>query len=358
MASPIRIAVVGAGAIGPRHAHTVVGNPRASLCAVVDPTPRGADLAHELGVPHYTSVGELVASEHRPDGAIVCTPNHTHVPVALELVEAGVHVLVEKPVSTDIESGRRLISRASARGVQVLVGHHRRFNSYIVAAKAAIESGGLGDIVAVNGLWTTYKPPEYFDPPAEWKRDQKTGGVILINMIHEVDLLHHLVGPVVRVYAEKTRSRRKFDAEEGAAITLRFENGAVGSFLLSDNVPSPHSFEAGTGENPLIPRTGQDFYRIFGSEATLSVPDLRRWSYDDHQGTATTAKSWHAQMAVRQIPVTPKIPFESQLDHFLEVIRGNEDPKCTGKDGLAALIVCDALKRSLETGLPVDITHV
>ncbi|KAL6849457.1 hypothetical protein ACO1O0_008997 [Amphichorda felina] len=348
MDSPkLRIAVIGAGLIGPRHAQTVAGSKDAELIAIADPAPSGADLAAKLGVSHFKSVADLIQSPQKPDAAIICTPNHTHVPVAKELSSAGVHVLIEKPFSTDLESGQDLLAHLKTTGVQALVGHHRRFNPYMVAAKKIVSSGRLGRIVAINGLWTLHKPLEYFGAPTEWRRE-KTGGVVLINMIHEVDLLHYLFGPITKVHAEKTVSERGFDAEEGAALTLRFQSGVVGSFLISDNVASPHNFESGTGENPMIPKSGQDFYRIFGSDATLSVPDMSIWS---HSGP----KSWTSEMQRETAEVTPAVPFELQLDHFCRVIRGEEHPSCTAQAGLAAFRVCQAIKAALDTNGTVEI---
>lgn len=229
----------------------------------------------------------------------------------------------------------------------MLIGHHRRFNPYVVAAKQRISS--LGRLIAVNGLWTIYKPGGYFDSPTEWRR-LDSAGPVFINLIHDVDILHHLFGPISRVYAEKAFSQRAFDAEEGAAITLRFVNGMVGTFLLSDAVVSPYNFESGTGENPMIPRTGQDFYRIFGSKGSLSVPDLTYWSYGDG------AESWSEplQSVVGDVPVI-KAPFELQIEHFVRVIRREEAPSCSGEEGLRAVRVCEAVKRSMREGRPVDI---
>lgn len=343
----LRIAVIGAGLIGPRHAQTVAKTNDTELVAIVDPAPNGADQAAQFGAPHYKSVAELLQSPHKPDAAIICTPNHTHVPVAKELASGGVHVLIEKPVTTDLASGQDLLAHLETTGVKALVGHHRRFNPYMVAAKKIVSSGRLGKIVAVNGLWTLHKPLEYFAAPTEW-RQGKTGGVVLINMIHEVDLLHYLFGPITRVHAEKTVSQRGFDAEEGAALTLRFKSGVVGSFLISDNVASPHNFEAGTGENPLIPRSGQDFYRVFGTDATLSVPDMSIWS---HRG----ANSWHSEMERETAEVAPAVPFELQLEHFVRVIRGEEQPSCSAQAGLAAFRVCEAIKAALEDNGTVEI---
>jgi predicted dehydrogenase len=343
----LRFAVIGVGLIGPRHARTVYDNPLADLVAIVDLMPEGAKLASELNAAYYKSVSELINSKDKPDGAIICTPNHTHVALSTELSAAGIHVLVEKPFSTDIPSGKGLLEHLSTTGVKALVGHHRRFNPYMVAAKKIVSSGRLGQILAVNGLWTLYKPIDYYQPPAAW-RQSKTGGVVFINMIHEVDLLHFLLGPITSVHAEKMLSQRGYDAEEGAALTLRFKSGVVGSFIVADNIPSPHNFESGTGENPLIPKAGQDFYRLFGTEASLSVPDMSIWS---HKGE----KSWHSEMSKENIPVTDGVPFELQLQHFSKVIQGEEEPSCTAQAGLAALLVCDAIKRAIEGNSTVQI---
>jgi predicted dehydrogenase len=171
-------------------------------------------------------------------------------------------------------------------------------------------------------------------------------------MIHEVDILHHLFGPIVRVHAEATPRQRGHAAEEGAAIILKFASGAVGTFILSDAIPSPYSFEAGTGENPMIPHTGQDFYRIFGTQASLSVPDMHLWSY------ASGKKSWTENMEAKKIEVADmKVPFELQVAHFVKVIRGEEQPSCSGKDGLRAVVVCEAIKKALKDGGMVDIAE-
>lgn len=341
----LRIAVIGAGLIGPRHARTVDSSPDAELVAIVDPM-QGAELATELKTAYYKSTAELIKA-NKPDAAIVCTPNHTHVAVSTELASAGIHILVEKPFSTDIPSGKGLAEHLSTTKVKAIVGHHRRFNPYIVSAKQAVSSGRLGNIVAVNGMWTLYKPIEYYQPPTEW-RQNKTGGVVLINMIHEVDLLHHLLGCITSVHAEKTISQRGYEAEEGAALTLRFQSGAVGSFLVADNIPSPYNFESGTGENPLIPKSGQDFYRLFGTEACLSVPDMSVWS---HKGE----KSWHSEMVREAIPVPDAVPFELQLQHFVKVVRGEEEPSCSVQAALAALVVCEAIKKAIEGNSTVHI---
>ena len=154
----------------------------------------------------------------------------------------------------------------------------------------------------------------------------------------------------------KVGKRGAFDAEEGAAILLRFENGVVGTFILSDAVPSPWNFEVGTGENPMIPHVGKEegaggFYRIFGTEASLSVPDLTRWSYDERKN-----KSWTERLEKEDLEVeSEKVPFDLQIQHFYEVIKERAEPSCSGEEGLRAMIVCEAVKRAMTSGLPVNI---
>ncbi|RMY24643.1 hypothetical protein D0865_16381 [Hortaea werneckii] len=346
----INVAVIGTGVIGPRHAKSVVSCHDATLLCLVDLSPAAAQVAQDFNVPLFSSVKEMQGAGMAPDAAIVCTPNKTHVGVSEELLEIGVHVLVEKPISTTIESGRRLVEASKRYGRHLLVGHHRRFNPFVTATKQALLESKIGRPIAVSGLWTTYKPPEYYQAPLEWHAQAGDGGPILINLVHEVDILQYLLGPITRVHAEQTISLRGHEAEEGAAILLRFASGVVGTFVLSDATPSPHSFEQGTGENPLLPQSGRDFYRIFGSEGTLSVGDMTLWKFGNENH-----KTWTSKIDSSEVDVGEEVPFDEQIKHLVRVVRGEERPRCTGKDGLSALMVCDAVKTAIATRQPVDI---
>lgn len=349
MAERIKIAVVGTGLIGPRHARSVLGYPDALLLCVVDPSPNATSIAAELGVPLFSSVEDMLQADV-PDAAIVCTPNSTHVDISTQLLKAGVNVLVEKPMATAVESGKLLVEAARASGKHLLVGHHRRFNPYVVATKQALSRGNIGRIIAVSALWTVYKPSSYFEPPTDWRAKAGDGGPVLINLIHDVDILQYLLGPITRVHAEHTISQRGHEAEEGAAILLRFASGVVGTFLLSDATPSPHSFESATGENPMIAKHSRDIYRIFGTEGTLSMGDMIVSKYP-----TGVEKSWSSTLEDTVIPVGNEVPFDEQVSHLVRVVRGEEAPKCTGEDGLKALLVCDAVKQALSADRAIDV---
>lgn len=343
--------MVGYGLIGPAHVRSVLSNEHTELSALVDLNPAVIAEAQKLGVPYYANVQDLLSSTTSVDAAIICTPNHTHADTARVLSRAGVHLLIEKPLCPDTEDGALLAAELKAaddeRGVKSLVGHHRRFNPYTIAVKKALDGGSLGSIIAVNALWTLQKPPVYFE--ATW-RQQVTAGPVLINLIHDVDLFHHFFGPITRIHTERAVSRRGFAAEEGAAIIFRFLSGIIATVLISDNVPAPYAFEMGTAENPTIHATGQDCYRIMGSEATLSVPDMTRWSYDGRE-----QKDWGGPMTRETLEVSPGIPFDRQLTHFIRFIRGEEKASCTPQAGLAAVVVCEAVKQSLELGEAVTL---
>lgn len=347
---PVSVAIVGLGLIGPRHARAVLGCRETVLSCLVDPSPSAADIAKEFRVPLFENVQHMFSVGTAPDAAIICTPNKTHVQISRELIEGGVDVLVEKPISTDIESGKVLVELAEKKGRRLLVGHHRRFNPYVTSSKQAIEQGVVGNVIAVSGLWTLYKPPAYFEAPLQWHASAAGGGVVCINLIHDVDILQYIFGPIVRIHAEQTISHRDYEAEEGAAILLRFASGVVGTFILSDATPSAHNFESGTGENPMIPKSGQDFYRIFGTSGTLSVGDMKVSKYRQD-----TEKSWTQTLDETEVRVGSEVPFDEQVEHLAKVVRGHERPRCSGEDGLRAVIVCEAVKKALKEGGVVDI---
>lgn len=344
MSEPVKIALVGGGLIGKRHAQHIAKNKHAILIALVDPTSQALAQAEEWKCLHFASVSAML-QVLKPDGAIIATPNHTHVPIATELIRAGVAVLVEKPVGVTVNESLTLLHVVKQCNGKAMVGHHRRFNPYISATKKVIDSGLLGDITAVQGIWALQKPPSYFQPPTEWRKDGKTGGPLLINAVHDVDILAYLIGDIENVMAMEAPNRRGFSVTEGVSVILQFSNGVVGNMLVLDNVASPWSMEAGSGENPIIPKTGEEFLKIIGTRGSLSVPSMTRWSYDHVEGE----KGWTEVLMRETLSVEHEdaLPFDLQLANFINVVKMKEEPRCTVKDGARALMVCEAVKTSV-----------
>lgn len=347
MALP-RIAIVGAGLIGRRHVELVRQSPECELAGIVDPAPAAAEVAAGAGVPRYGSVGEFFAAEGTEGvGMIVATPNRLHVPVALECVERGVPVLVEKPIADTVEDGSLLAETAEKAGVPLLVGHHRRYSPLLETAARTVAAGILGGVVAVQGSALFHKPDSYFDA-APWRREPG-GGPILINMIHEVDDLRAVCGEIVAVQAMAANGTRGLPVEDTVAIALRFENGALGTFLLSDTAAAPFSWELTSGEDSAYPQVPDaDCYVIAGTRGSLRVPTMRLTTYP-------ATPSWWEPLDTAVVEAGGADPLARQLAHFCDVIRGAA-PRVTGRDAVETLRVTLAIAEACRTGGLVDLS--
>jgi len=155
--------------------------------------------------------------------------------------------VVEKPLEDTVESATKLVEAAEAANVPLLTGHHRQHSPIMGKARAVVQSGVLGPIVAVMGSSVFYKPDDYFEVGGGWRR-QPGGGPILLNLIHEVNNLMSLVGDIVTVQAMTSNATGGFPVEDTAAILFRFANDALG-FMLSDTASSARSWEQMSQEN-------------------------------------------------------------------------------------------------------------
>ena len=345
MTRSVRLAVLGAGLIGKRHIEHVQAEPEAELMAIVDPSSTGKALAEELGVRWAPSFSALIETD-RPDGIIIATPNQVHVANGLESVAAGIPALVEKPIADDVDSGQKLVEAAETAGVPLLVGHHRRHNPLIQKAKETIESGRLGRILAVHGTCWFYKPDDYFD--IAWRRE-KGAGPVFLNLIHDVDSLRYLCGDVVSVQAIESNAARGSAVEDTAAILLRFGSGALGTITVSDAIVAPWSWELTTGENPAYPHTGEACYQIGGTHACMTIPYLDVWYNNEKRG-------WWEPIHQERIHVDQADPLTLQIRHFCRVIRGEDVPRVSGREGLNTLKVIAAVKQAAQTGQIISIS--
>jgi predicted dehydrogenase len=347
--SKTRIAVVGAGLIGQAHIAVVQASPTVQLHAVVDPSPAAKALAARAGVPHYASLDELLATD-RPDGIVLATPNALHVQQATACIDAGVPCLVEKPIAPTVVEAQRLVDHAEARGAKVLVGHHRAHSPIMAKAKDVVESGQLGKLVAVMGSATFYKPDHYFVEGA-WRREVG-GGPILINMIHEVHNLRMLCGEIVAVQAFQSHEVRQFPVEDTVAINIRFANGALGTFLLSDTAACPKSWEQTSRENPSYATYhDEDCYVVTGTNGCLSIPTMRIKTYPRPQD-----RSWWKPFDVGHVDMVREDPIRLQMEHFGAVVRGEVAPLVSAADGLANLRVTEAIVEAAASGKTVELT--
>lgn len=340
----LRVGVIGAGLIGRRHVATALASPDAELVGIADLVPAsGTDVD---GVPMFASHGELLAAA-RPDAVVIATPNRLHVPMGIDCARAGVHMLVEKPIADTVELACDLLREARRNRVHVLVGHHRRYHAQAQEARRIIAHGRLGRLVAASVIWATRKPDSYFD--AQWRRSAG-GGPILINLIHEIDMLRYLGGEIASVSGIVSHAMRGFEVEDTAAATFRYANGALGTILCTDAALTAWTIEQGLGENPAFRFTGENAYRFVGTDGALDCPNLRLWTSRDPARVA-----WDQPLAVELVKTFDRDPYLEQLRHLRAVIEGREAPVVSGIDGTRTLAATLAIRASARAGMVIDL---
>lgn len=339
MSDCTRIAVVGFGLVGRAHAELAARLPGLELAAVVEPDETRRRDAGALKSPTYASMEGMIAAEN-PDGIVVATPTPLHVENGMTCIEAGCPALIEKPIAVTAAQARTLTDAAETAGVPLLVGHHRRYNSIVRAAKSAIDGGEIGQVRAIQATCWFYKPDRYFDS-APW-RTRKGAGPISVNLVHDVDLLRHFCGEVETVRALAAPSRRGYENEDLAAAILHFTSGAIATISVSDSVVAPWSWEFTARENPAYPATAESCYLIGGSEGALSLPDLRLWRHDREP-------DWWTPIYGRRLDIRANDPLTAQMIHFARVIAGEEPPLVSGGEGRKSLEVVEAVALSAAT---------
>lgn len=340
MSKQNRIAVIGAGVMGRDHIKYIGNEERATLAAISDPMPAAKELAASLGVPYFADHKEMLDGVEL-DGVIIASPNKLHIPQAYDTLERNIPTLIEKPVSDDLDAAREFAKAAEAKGTPMLVGQHRRHNPYVKRAKEIISSGELGHIVAVSMHYLIYKPDNYYD--IEWRR-KKGAGPILVNMVHDIDLLRYLVGEIVEIQAMTANKARGFEVEDTAVVNLRLENGTIVSITLSDAGVSPWNWETTSRENPFFLPQTDDAYYFAGTKGGLTLPQCKYWKYDKG------LNSWNEPMGCHLQAVTPALPHVMQLKHFCDVVEGKAKPIVPPADAIKSVAALTAIHKAAADG--------
>ena len=337
-----KLALVGAGTIGQRHLKAMSQVEEAELTAIVDNQPQAESIAVEMNVPFFHTTEEMLRIQ-QPEGVIVCTPTEIHLEPVLSSLNAGAHVLVEKPITSTMEEAQEIIKTSQTESREVLVGHHRRYYSTIQKTREMIHEGAIGKLVGISGMWTARKADSYYEP--SW-RQLRSSGPVLINLIHEIDTLRYICGEITSLSAKVTNGLRDHPKEETVAVLMEFEGGALGTFFLSDATPSPWTWEHATGENKNFPKSSQNVYRFIGSEASLEFPNLVLWNHENRNS------DWQHTMHPQHINIELEDAYVSQCTHFCAVICGREKPRITASDATktleATLAVFDASENGME----------
>jgi predicted dehydrogenase len=245
----IAIGVIGAGLIGRKHLRKIGEHHDYDLVGIADVNVDA--VSAEYPKTRVFADYRKLLDEARPQGVIIATPNQLHAETGIECARRGIHILIEKPVTDTLQTASALMAEVRKGGIKSLVGHHRRHHLQVRTLKALLGEGRIGDVVGVSAIWATHKPADYFKV-APW-RTEPGGGPILINLIHDIDMLRFIAGEIVGVTAFTASAARGFPVEDTAAIALRFASGALGTLAISDSAAAPWSWELTSGEDKAYP---------------------------------------------------------------------------------------------------------
>ncbi len=342
----INIGLVGAGNIGQRHIMAIDQVEETRLMAIADPSNGAHQQASARDIPCYKSAQQMLEREAL-DAVIIATPTARHYDDVSLCISAGCkYILVEKPIAASDLEATNITRQAEQAGCTVLVAHQRRYYPCAARAKELIETGAIGTLIGVTGQWNCRKDEPYYAP--EWRRKTEAGP-ILTNLIHEIDLLRFICGEIKLVSAHLNRVDQGFEKEDAVAVTMQFENQAVGTFLLSDRTPSPWSWEFALGENLALPKTGQNAVRFLGSKGALEFPNLVLWQHSEPSG------HWQNELLPQPIETEFIDAYIAQITHLVEVVQGKAAPLITAHDASLSLKATIAVARAAEVGHQIKL---
>tara|TARA_Y100001970_G_scaffold23383_1_gene27423 strand:+ start:2669 stop:3706 length:1038 start_codon:yes stop_codon:yes gene_type:complete len=341
----IKIAVVGTGLMGLQHIRAIKKSNKANLHSIIEIDDNAKKLSKKFKVPLYKDTKQLFLNK-TPDAVIVATPNQLHEKHTISFLKAKIPVLLEKPISDNIKSARRIINSSKKNKTPLLIGYHRRHNSIVCKVKKIINSGKLGKIVSANVLCWLYKHKTYYKE--KW-RIKKGGGPLGINLVHDIDMICYLLGKIKYVQAFTSNKIRKLKVEDTASVSLVFKSGALCTLNISDTIVSPWSYELTAGENPVYPVINQSAYYIGGNKGSIQFPNLKNWYYKKE-------RSWWKNIYFSNFKNKKNdSTLINQINHFADVILKKTKPKVNGNDGLISLKVFDAIIKSAKTGNKIKI---
>jgi len=286
---------------------------RVELVGVADANfERAKEVAEKFKTRAFADYKELIKEV---DAVSIAVPTSLHRQVALEFIENGVHVLVEKPIAESIESAEEIIKAAKNNEVVLMVGHVERFNPGVLKLKEVLDEGLIGKVVTLTAKRVGPLPPQIKDV-----------GVIVDLAVHDIDVMSFLLGDKVKnVYARAGSAKNPLELEDYAIIMLNFGD-ATG--IVETNWLTPHKVRT---------------LSVVGTEGIAELDYIT-------QKLVIYNHEW-----VKEAKVNVKEPLRNELEHFVECVEKGVKPLVSGEEGLHALKVAIKALESAKSARIVDV---
>lgn len=314
----LKVGVIGVGSMGRHHVRVYGELPQCELVGVADPDPARSELTDKHGGQFFTDYHALL--ELRPDLVSIAAPTALHYEIAAAALDAGCHLLIEKPITDSLETADALIAKAAATGRTVAVGHIERFNPAVGELKGLIDAGDLGEVLTVNALRVGPYHGRILDT-----------GIVLDLGTHDVDLTSYLLNARCEsVFG--TAMQRKHNHEDHAVLHLSFPGGKVGVIETSWLAPyrARNVFIVGTKHFALCDLINQQIM-----------------VYEDNPEGG--------KLLGGLLSVPAGEPLKREIESVIQSIVDGTPPVSTAEDSAYALRVCLAALESIDSGSSVRV---
>jgi UDP-N-acetyl-2-amino-2-deoxyglucuronate dehydrogenase len=331
----MRVGIVGTGAVARKHARAYLNiGYRVAVCSNFH-EESGRRFAGEFGARFVADYQDL-CRHPQVDFVDVCTfPEFRVEPVELAAA-ARKHILVEKPMATNLDTAHRMMDVARKAGILLGVVSQHRFDDASLFLARAIPAGRLGKLIECDCYVKWYRSAEYYSRPIKGSWKTEGGGALIGQGIHQVDLLRWLAGPVKELFgAWQLGARNRIESEDVVNAVVRYASGATGVI------------QAATAFWPGYPER-IEFHGTKGT-AIVSGDKLTAWDVESDSGEAAPVVRESASGASDPMAIS-LVPFERQFRDFGDAIAEGRKPLVSAEEGYQALELVDAVYRSCRTG--------